>query len=246
MAGHSKWANIKRAKEATDAKRSSTFSKLSKDIVIAARLGQTGDLNMNPMLRVAVSKARSANLPNDKIDKAINKGLGILDSGDQSQEKVYEAYSSDGIGMLIDVETDNANRSLTDIRTIVNKSGGKMASEGSISWQFREMGFVRGSINKVTNKELEDVSLSILVIDGVIDLNVITFIDNVLSIEIYTAKESLKSINDKLNELFHDNFELSEMSLIKKKQGSDVDLTDKFMNLVASIKEIEDVSNVWY
>jgi YebC/PmpR family DNA-binding regulatory protein len=253
MSGHSKWATIKHSKGAKDAKRSSIFSKVSKDIVIAVQLGKSGDIEMNPMLRVMVAKARSVNMPSDKIEKAINKGLGITVPGEITYEKTYEAYSSGGVAMLVDVETDNPNRSLTDVRTVINKSGGKLVPEGSISWQFHEKGFIL--ISQITNginnaKEFieEKYLLPLMEIDGIQDINYIEVEDKgLIEIRIYTAKEDLRLVNEKVRELFKDA-NIDETGIIKISENftdaSEEDLI-KLNETIESLKEIEDVTNVW-
>ncbi|MDQ7021718.1 MAG: YebC/PmpR family DNA-binding transcriptional regulator [Candidatus Dojkabacteria bacterium] len=143
MAGHSKWNNIKKTKGANDIKRGKVFSKLSKDIEIATRIGESGDLTFNPTLRVLVDKAKAANMTSDKIQNAINKGLGISSSDEITYENTYELYGPNNIAILVDTETDNTNRTLTEIKTYVHKAGGKMVPEGSISWQFVEMGLIQ-------------------------------------------------------------------------------------------------------
>lgn len=250
MAGHSKWSNIRRTKEANDAKKSSIFSKLSKDIIIAARVGQTGDLNLNPILRVAVNKARAANMPGDKIQKAINRGLGIMEPGEVSYEKTYEAYGVGNVPMLIDVETDNQNRSLTEIRTVVNKAGGKMVPEGSISWQFKEFGYISASLKDVSEEEIDDIILQIIEIEGVEDVEH-DFDSGAkqLHLQIYVSKDSLKRVNESLKDNMKENFEIEEVTIIKNTetiQKLDEDTKRRFLEMTETLKEIEDVTNVWF
>lgn len=247
MSGHSKWATIKRAKEATDAKRSSAFSKLSKDIILAARIGQSGDINFNPMLRVAVSKAKAGNMPNDKIEKAIKRGMGVVSDGDQVFEKLYEGYSASGVPILVEVQTDNPNRTLTEIRTIINKSGGKMVPEGSVSWQFKEFGQLRATLHVEKGAEDEEV-LNILSIDGVEDVDY-EIDDRGVELTIYTRKDSLREVSSALKQEFPDKVDVSEITIIMENPNK-VELAEdeinKFSDLVDLIKENEDVSNVWY
>lgn len=249
MSGHSKWATIKHSKGLADAKRSATFSKVSKDIIIAARVGQSGDVNFNPILRVAVAKARSVNMPNDKIQNAINKGMGILAEGEQSFEKTYEAYSPGGIAMLIDVETDNPNRALTDVRTIIGKNGGKMVPEGSISWQFKELGLIKASLKiDLKSQNTEDLVLEILGTDGVEDIE-FTQEDSIVNFEIYTKKEYLRELNNLLKETFGENIEVQEVTIIKDNESRpelDEETVEKLDNISELLKENEDVSNVWF
>src|SRR5688500_9984828 len=115
MSGHSKWSTIRRAKEITDQKRGKIFSKISKDITLAARLGGGGDLSMNPLLKSIVDQAKAANMPGDNIQKAINKGVGVNDGSEIIHNNTYEAYGPGGVAILIDSETDNSNRTLTEV-----------------------------------------------------------------------------------------------------------------------------------
>src|ERR1700746_2371526 len=134
MAGHSKWAKVKHFKGAIDAKRGKIFSKLSKEITIAAKLAG-GDPNMNPRLRMVLLKCRAANMPNDNIARAIKKGTG----GGETinfEELTYEAFGPGGVAILVEVSTDNRNRTASEIRSIVTKSGGSIATQGSVSRLF--------------------------------------------------------------------------------------------------------------
>lgn len=140
MAGHSKWSTIKRKKGAEDAKRGKVFTRLGRDIMVAAREGG-GDENANPRLKIAVAKAKQANMPKDNIERAIKKGTGELDGG-QLDEITYEAYGVEGIAFIIEVLTDNKNRALADVKHMLNKHGGSLASSGSVSWQFDMKGYI--------------------------------------------------------------------------------------------------------
>src|SRR5712691_2441500 len=131
MAGHSKWAKVKHFKGAIDAKRGKIFSKLSKEITIAAKLGG-GDPNMNPRLRMVLLKSRAANMPGDNIDRAIKKSTGGGE-GINFDDLTYEIYGPHGVAMLVEVSTDNRNRTAAEIRSIVTKSGGSLATAGSVS-----------------------------------------------------------------------------------------------------------------
>src|SRR3954451_11721685 len=138
MAGHSKWAKVKHFKGAIDAKRGKIFSKLSKEITIAAKIGG-GDPNMNPRLRMALLKSRGANMPNDNIERAIKKGTG----GGEAvtfEDLIYEIYGPNGVAMLVEVSTDNRNRTASEIRSIVTKSGGSIVTQGSVSRLFHRRG----------------------------------------------------------------------------------------------------------
>ncbi|MCB1226172.1 MAG: YebC/PmpR family DNA-binding transcriptional regulator [Verrucomicrobiales bacterium] len=141
MAGHNKWSKVKHIKAVVDAKRGKAFSKCSKEITIAAKLGGANP-DMNPRLRSAINAAKAANMPNDNIDRAIKKGTGELE-GAVPEEILYEAYGPGGIGFLVEVVTDNRNRSAADLRSLLNKNNGTFADAGSVSYQFQRRGEIR-------------------------------------------------------------------------------------------------------
>jgi YebC/PmpR family DNA-binding regulatory protein len=140
MSGHSKWSTIKRKKGKADAQRGKLFSKLIKEITVAARQGG-GDLGVNSRLRQAVATARGANMPADNIDRAIKKGTGEL-PGVTYEEVVYEGYGPGGIALLVEVATDNRNRTVADIRHILTKRNGHLGETGSVAWMFEQKGFI--------------------------------------------------------------------------------------------------------
>jgi len=138
MAGHSKWVNIKHRKMAQDAKRAAVFTKLTKNITLAAKNG--GNPETNFALRLAIEKAKQANVPKENIERAIKRGTGELKDSTAIEEIVYEAYGPGQIAMLIKVATDNRNRTLSEIKNILNKNGGKFVEGGGVSWQFEPVG----------------------------------------------------------------------------------------------------------
>jgi YebC/PmpR family DNA-binding regulatory protein len=152
MSGHSKWATIKHKKGAADAKRGKLFAKLARQIEVAARAGG-GDVDSNATLRTAVQKAKGAQMTNDAIDRAIKRGTG--ESGGESYEDItYEGYAPGGVALLIDVLTDNRNRTSADVRNILTKGGGSMAEPGAVGWQFSRRGIVLIDGNGVDEDEL--------------------------------------------------------------------------------------------
>ena len=138
MAGHSKWANIKHRKGAQDQKRGKIFTKLIREITISSRLGG-GDIESNPRLRKAVSNAKSSNMPYEKIDRAIKKGTGVLE-GVSYEEIIYEGYGPNGVAIIVEVITDNKNRSVAELRHTFAKFGGSLGETGSVSWMFEKKG----------------------------------------------------------------------------------------------------------
>lgn len=157
MAGHSKWATTKRHKAAVDAKRGKIFSTISKEITIAAKEGG-GSPEMNPRLRTALLKAKGANMPSDNIDRAIKKGTGEL-PGVNYEEVVYEGYGPAGVAVIIEATTDNKNRTASEIRSLLSKSGGNLAGTGAVAFQFEHVGQFFIAREKISEEELMEVTL---------------------------------------------------------------------------------------
>ncbi len=243
MAGHSKWSNIKRTKEAQDKKRASIFTKISKDITTAVKLGETGDPEFNPMLKVSIDKAKAANMPNDKIEKAINRGLGITDSDEVITENTYEFYGPEGTAFIVDVETDNPNRVITELKVLANKIGLKMASEGSISWQFEELGLIVLTLSD-DSKNLEDLVLELFEIEGIIDTE---RDEESKSVVITTEKNNLKKVFDDIKAKI-EGINIEKAELIKSTDAVievDDKTLEKAQNIYESFEELDDVSNIW-
>ncbi|MCH2154374.1 MAG: YebC/PmpR family DNA-binding transcriptional regulator [Opitutales bacterium] len=158
MAGHSKWATTKRHKAAVDAKRGKIFSVISKELTLAARAGG-GDADMNPRLRTALLKAKGANMPADNIDRAIKKGTGEIE-GAIIEELVYEGYAAGGVGIIVEVTTDNKNRSAGEIRSSFSKNGGNLAGAGALAFNFQRKGqFLIDAANVADEDELMMLAL---------------------------------------------------------------------------------------
>ena len=157
MSGHSKWATIKHKKGALDAKRGALFTKVIKEITVAARNGG-GNPDANPRLRTALAKAKEANMPSDNIDRAIKKGTGEL-PGVIYEEVNYEGYGPGGVAILIEALTDNKNRTTAEIRSILEKKGGNMSGAGSVAWQFAKKGFIVVKKQAVDEEKLMTIAL---------------------------------------------------------------------------------------
>ena len=158
MAGHSKWAKVKRFKGAIDAKRGKIFSKLAKEITVSVKQGGSGDANMNPRLRMVLLKCRAANMPGENIDRAIKKGLGA-DGGASFEDLTYEIYAPHGVALLVELQTDNRNRTAAEIRSIVTKTGGSIATPGSVSRLFQRKGQLVVSREGANEDELMEIAL---------------------------------------------------------------------------------------
>lgn len=187
MAGHSKWANIKHKKAKVDAKRGKVFTKLIKDIVVAAKHGG-GDLDTNPNLRLAVEKARAENMKKDTIENAIARGAGTLE-GDDLQEVRYEGYGPEGVAVMVDCLTDNRNRTVAEVRHAFSKCGGNLGTDGSVAYLFTKIGFIAFEPGSD-----EDTIMELAIEAGAND--VITEEDG--SIEVLTDPEQVMTVREAL------------------------------------------------
>ena len=234
MSGHSKWATIKHAKGLADAKRGQIFTKLIKEISIAARMGG-GSLDGNPRLRTAVLKARGANMPKDNIERAIKKGTGELE-GVTYEELNYEAYASGGVALLIAVLTDNKNRAAADIRNILTRAGAQLATAGSVSRLFKR----QGVINLDGEKYTEDQVMEAAIDGGAEDVTLSSGV-----IEVTTAPEDFEAV---INALTEKGFETlsAEISMVPEADVSlDNDGIAKVLKLIDKLEENDDVQNVY-
>jgi YebC/PmpR family DNA-binding regulatory protein len=159
MSGHNRWSKIKHKKEATDSKRSKTWTKVIKEITVSARLGG-GDVTANPRLRTAVDKGREVNMPNDTIDRAIKKGVGDLD-GVQYEEFHYEVYGPGGTALLVEIMTDNRNRTAGEVRSIIQRYGGNLGASGSVSYLFKKLGQIVYEKAIVDENKATDVAIEL-------------------------------------------------------------------------------------
>jgi len=160
MSGHSKWSTIKRKKGAADAKRGAIFTRFSKDITLASKDGG-GDIEMNPALRLAVKKAKASNMPSANIEKAIKKGTGEL-PGIRYENYIYEGYGPSGVAIMMEVMTDNKNRTVPEIRHIMSKNGGNLGESGCVNWMFEKRGTITiNRANSVSEEELMEISIEI-------------------------------------------------------------------------------------
>jgi len=158
MSGHSKWSTIKHKKAAKDAKRGKIFTKLIREITVAARLGNSGDPNFNPRLRTAIAAAKAASMPNDNIDRAIKKGVGDTD-GAAYEDVTYEGYGPGGVAILVHTLTDNRNRTVADVRGVFTKHGGNMGEAGCVNWMFHRKGVLVVDRASIDEEKLMEVAL---------------------------------------------------------------------------------------
>ncbi|MDD3980830.1 MAG: YebC/PmpR family DNA-binding transcriptional regulator [Spirochaetia bacterium] len=235
MSGHSKWATIKHKKGAADAKRGQMFTKLIKEISIAARMGG-GDPDGNPRLRTAVLKARAANMPKDNVDRAIKKGTGELE-GTTYEELTYEAYAPGGGALLIEVLTDNKNRAAAEIRNLLTRSGANLGSTGSVSYLFKRKGILSYDGETYSEDQIMEAALDA----GADDIQ-----NDGGTIIVYTDPNDFELV---LNAMNAKNFETlgAEISMVPDVYIEvDADTGGKVQKLIERLEENEDVQNVYH
>ncbi len=236
MSGHSKWASIKHKKAIVDVKKGKVFSKVSKELSVAAKMGG-GDPGMNPRLRLAVDKAKDSNMPADNIKKAIMKGTGEL-PGVSYEETVYEGYGPGGVALIIDVLTDNKNRTISELRNVMSKNSGNIGESGCVAWIFDKKGYIL--VDKKTIDE--DVLMSVALDAGADDVKNMPDED---SYEIITSPEEFNRIRDflKQNKI---ELKFSEVTMIPKNYVKlEADDAKKMIKLMNILEEHDDIQNVY-
>jgi YebC/PmpR family DNA-binding regulatory protein len=236
MSGHSKWSGIKHKKAIVDAKRGKAFSKISKEITVAAKLGG-GNPDMNPRLRVATEKAKEVNMPSDNVKRAIQKGTGEL-PGTSYEETTYEGYGPGGVAILLEVMTDNKNRTVGEIRHILTKHSGNMGESGCVAWMFDKKGYLLVNKNNMDEDSLMSAALDAGADDFKND-------PEEESYEITTAPEDLNTVKEHL-EKENVKLDLAEVTMIPqnyvKLEGKDAEKMIKLMDL---LEDHDDVQNVY-
>ena len=234
MAGHSKWANIKHRKAAQDAKRGKIFTKLIREIVVAAKMGGA-DQDSNPRLRDAVSKALSANMKKDTVDNAIKRGAGADDTENYDEVR-YEGYGPSGVAVMVDTLTDNRNRTVAEVRHAFSKAGGNLGTDGSVAYLFTKTGMLSYAAGAD-----EDVLVEAALEAGADD--VVSNEDG--SIDVITAPESFTDVKEAMIAAGH----APAMADIIMKPATSVDLeledAEKVMRLVDTLEDLDDVQNVY-
>ncbi len=233
MSGHNKWANIKHRKMAQDAKRSKIFTKIIRELIVAAREGG-GDPDKNPRLRAAIERAKAANMPKENIERAIKKGTGELE-GEQYYEVAYEAYAPGGVALLIKAVTDNKNRTAQEVRHALSRYGGSMAESGAVSWIFERKGVINIPRDRVADIE----ELAMLAIDaGAEDIK-----DDEDPIEIITAPENLSDVKAAFEGAGYE-VEASISYIPKntvKVTGADAEKLLKLLNVLEDLDDVQEV-----
>ena len=234
MSGHSKWSTIKHKKGAADAKRGKIFTKLIKEITVAARING-GDPDANPRLRAAILAAKNENMPKDNVERAIKKGTGDLE-GVNYEEIIYEGYGPGGAAILIESLTDNKNRAVADIRSILNKSGGNLGENGCVSWMFEKKGYV--IVDKTT---VDETSLIEITLDaGADDIH-----EDNSNFEIITDPKDFESVKEALD-LSSISFIVAEITMLPQ---TSVELkekdVEKMIRLIELLEDCDDVQKIY-
>jgi len=235
MSGHSKWSTIKRQKGVTDAKRGALFTKVAREISVAARQGG-GDPDANYRLRLAVEKARSVNMPSDNIKRTIDKAVGGGEA-EQYEEIVYEGYGPGGVAVLVEAATDNRNRTAAEVRSIFTKAGGQLAGSGAVAWQFEPRGLI--AVNRDGGIDADEVALT--AIDaGAEDVDT----DDPESIGIYTSPADLERVRKALDGAGVAVDSAENTMVAKQTVELDSARARQALRLVELLEDLEDVQRV--
>ncbi|MDI6602153.1 MAG: YebC/PmpR family DNA-binding transcriptional regulator [Thermoanaerobacteraceae bacterium] len=235
MSGHSKWANIKHKKEKSDAQKGKIFTKLAKEIIIAAREGG-GDPESNSRLRDAIEKAKENNMPNDNITRAVKRGSGELD-GEALEEVTYEGYGPSGVAVIVEAMTDNRNRTAAEMRHIFDRSGGSLGASGCVAWMFDKKGLIVIDGNGVNEDELMMVAL---------DAGAEDIINNGDDFEVYTSPEDFSEVKSKIKDAGYTIIDAEVRMIPQNTVKLDIDASQKVLALIDRLDEHDDVQNVYH
>jgi len=239
MAGHSKWKNIMRTKGAQDAKRGKVFTKIAREITVAVKEGGSGDPINNARLATVIVKAKAANMPNDNIKRAIEKGLGA-GTGDSYESITYEGYGPSGVAVIVEAMTDNRNRTAADMRHYFDKYGGNMGTTGCVSWSFDKKGVL--IVDNEEGQIDEDTIINDALEAGADDVETD---DNIY--EIYCAPDDFNSVNSELDKLGYKflsaQIEMVPQNYITLTSPDDIKNMEKMLELM---EDSDDVQNVWH
>jgi YebC/PmpR family DNA-binding regulatory protein len=235
MSGHSKWSTIKRKKGAADAKRGQVFTRLARELSIAARQGG-GDPNANTRLRIAIDKARAQNMPKDNIERAIQRGTGEGKEGGGLEEVIYEGYAPHGIALLVECVTDNRNRAVAEIRHVLTRYGGSMGETGSVSWQFNRVAYFGFPVARHDPDQIFELAVEA----GADD---VTFEDSYA--EIIGPVDNFKEITDRLEAAKIDPEEAELRMVPTNEIELDPEQTVQVMRVIEHLEELDDVQYVY-
>ena len=234
MSGHSKWAGIKRKKAVTDSRRAKLWTKLLKEVTVASRIGGP-DSEGNARLRVAVQDARGANCPKENIERAIKRGSGLLD-GANYEELTYEGYGPGGVAILVEALTDNKNRTVSELRHLLTKSGGNLGENGCVAWMFDKRGCFAIEADGLDEDDFMELALEVGAEDASIE-------DGIF--EIYSAPEEYANVRDELDKR---DVTVGSQALAMVPQSEievDVETAQRVLKLVEAIEDQDDVQHVW-
>ncbi|MGZ8832093.1 MAG: YebC/PmpR family DNA-binding transcriptional regulator [Thermoanaerobaculia bacterium] len=235
MSGHSKWSTIKHKKGAADAKRGKVFTRIIKEMTVAARMGG-GDPAANPRLRAAVAEAKANNMPKDNVERAIKRGTGELE-GVSYEEITYEGYGPGGVALMVEVMTDNSNRTTPEIRHMLEKNGGNMGTPGSVRFQFERKGYFSVDKKSVDEDKLMEIALEA----GADDL----LSDNPETFEIYAAPENFEQVRQALEKNKIPTLEAKLGQIPRNPVKLDENKAKQMIRLMESLDDHDDVQNVW-
>ncbi|MCS6992466.1 MAG: YebC/PmpR family DNA-binding transcriptional regulator [Anaerolineales bacterium] len=236
MSGHSHWATIRRKKGAADAKRGALFTRLAREITMAARMGG-GDINANVRLQLAVEKARSNNMPKDNIERAIRRGTGEDKEGSALEELLMEGYGPNGVALMVECVTDNRNRTVADMRHAFNKNGGNLAEPGAVAWQFERKSYFAFPASQLSY----DKAFELAIEAGADDVQ-----EDGENIEIIGPVEAFKTISDALHAAKVSPEEAGLRLIAKQDLELGVEETLQVLKFVEAIEDLDDVQNVYH
>ena len=234
MSGHNKWSTIKHKKAANDKKRGKIFTKVIRELTIAAKLGG-GDPEGNPRLRSAVLKAREANMPKDTIERAIKKGSGDLD-GVNYEEFLYEGYGPAGVAILMEIMTDNKNRTASDVRSTMTKAGGNLGANGCVAYMFDKKGLIEFDANVVSEDKAMEIGIDAGADDIYQDGN---------SIEVVTTPDNFENVLKAFEDAGIPHTSAEVTMLPNTYQDVPRDKIEKVLNLVDNLEDLDDIQNVY-
>ncbi len=239
MSGHSKWSKIQHKKGANDAKRGNIFTKLGKAITIASQQGG-GDPEMNFSLRLAIDRAKGANMPKDNIEKAIKRGTGEGSEGVQLQELIYEGFGPSGVAFLVEAVTDNTNRTGSEIKNAFNKAGGSLGGPGTVQWMFEQKGVVRFTADKKAGISDWDSAQLEFMDAGVEDIK-----DTEDGVELFSVRENFQKMMDVIKKLNIEPDDSGLQWIAKEEVDLDDETSEKVERLYDALDELDDVENVY-
>jgi len=237
MSGHSKWANIKRKKEATDTKRAGIFSKLGKELTVAVKMGGSPDPNVNRKLRDVIAKCKANNMPNDNINRCIQKAAGD-GNGANYEEITYEGFGPCGVAVIVEATTDNKNRTAADVRHIFSKSGGSLGVNGSVGYMFEKKGYIL--IEKDESIDEDELMMTVL------DAGAEDFVPDEEYIEIFTSPDTFSDVLDAVEKTGAKIVESDVRQIANMKKELTEEEEEKMQNFLDRMDENDDVQNVWH